>query len=426
MPMIKQFIALGLFLGAYCVILSKTQRTSVKVFLLGLIAAVLKLSEGFTVENLSHVVDFNTIGLLLGMMIIVAMLKATGFFQMAAIYAVRMGHGRLRRTFVMLMIFIAVLSAFLDNMTTLLIFAPIIFLVCDAANVEPSKMIVLSIIASNIGGVSTMIGDPPNIIIGVASGFSFASFILHLAPAAFLTMLVSVPLLVRNIPEGEASAEGLKKLAATDPTQAITDKRMLSRLAIVFVSTIVGFAIHDVLKIDMAFIALVGASLSLIIAGKSFEDVAREIEWDTLFFFAGLFSLTYVVRELGLLNKLAEFVSVVPFPLLLTVFLVWLGAIMSALLSAVPTTVVLVPVVKHLVELGQPIHLWWAIALGIGLGSNASLMGAAVNIVAVSLLKKFTGKTVTFKQFFRISFWMVLISLTIASVYLLLLSLAGW
>lgn len=424
--MIKQFIALGLFLGAYCVILSKTQRTSVKVFLLGLIAALLKLSEGLTIENLSRVVDLNTIGLLLGMMVIVAVLKATGFFQMAAIYAVRMGRGQLRKTFVMLMIFIAVLSAFLDNVTTLLIFAPILFLVCDAANVEPSRMIVLGIIASNIGGISTMIGDPPNIMIGVASGLSFASFIFHLAPVAFLTLISSVPLLVRSMPEGEASAEGLKKLATTDPTQAITDKKMLSRLTLVFVSTIVGFAIHDMLKIDMAFIALTGASLSLILAGKSFEDVAKEVEWDTLFFFAGLFSLTYVVRELGLLNKLAGFVSVIPSPLLLAVFLVWLGAIMSALLSAVPTTVVLIPVVKHLVELGQPMHLWWAIALGIGLGSNVSPMGAAVNIVAISLLERFTGKTVTFKQFFRISSWMVLISLMISSVYVLLLSLAGW
>ncbi|MCS7175093.1 ArsB/NhaD family transporter [Pseudothermotoga sp.] len=424
--MIKQLIALGLFLGAYYVILSKTQRTSVKVFLLGLIAAVLKLSEGLTVENISRVVDFNTIGLLLGMMIIVAVMKTTGFFQMAAIYAVRLGRGQLKRTFLMLMIFIAVLSAFLDNVTTLLIFAPILFLVCDAAGVDPSRMLVLGIVASNIGGISTMIGDPPNIIIGLAGGLSFTSFITHLAPAAFLLTLISALLLTRDIHEEKESLEGLRKLATTNPIQAITDKKTLSKLIVVFVVTIVGFAFHERLKIDIAFIALVGASLSLILAGKNFEDVAKEVEWDTLFFFMGLFSLTYVVRELGLLSKFAGLVSLIRSPLLLTLLLVWLGAIMSALLSAVPTTVVLVPVVKHLVELGHPIQLWWAIALGIGIGSNTTPMGAAVNIVAISLLKKFTGKTLMFKDFFKVSSLIVLIGLMVSSLYALLLSFSGW
>jgi len=150
--MVKQIVAMFLFFMAYYVILSRSRRTSVKVFLLGLIAAVLKLSEGLTTENISRVVDFNTIGLLLGMMIIVSVLKSTGFFQMASVYAVRLGRGNLRRTVSMLAVFIAILSAFLDNVTTLLIFAPILFLVSDAAEVDPSKVLVLGVIASNVVG----------------------------------------------------------------------------------------------------------------------------------------------------------------------------------------------------------------------------------------------------------------------------------
>ncbi|WP_448523536.1 SLC13 family permease [Pseudothermotoga sp.] len=424
--MIKQIVALFLFLMAYYVIISRAQRTSVKVFLLGLVAAVLKLSEGLTIENISHVVDFNTIGLLLGMMIIVSILKSTGFFQMASVYAVRLGRGELKRTVSLLMFFIAILSALLDNVTTLLIFAPILFLVSDAAGVEASKTLVLGVIASNVGGMATMIGDPPNIIIGNASGLSFVSFMVHLAPVAFLVLLISLGMLGRKVSADRASEEGLKRLAATNPREAIIDKKLLSRIAAIFAATIFAFAFHEALKIDMAFIALLGAALSLIVARKSFEDVAKEIEWDTLFFFMGLFSLTHVMRELGLLSRFASLISMIHSRVLLIVVLVWLSAVMGSLLSAVPATVVLVPVVKYLVELGYPTQLWWTIALGVGLGANLTPIGAAVNIVGVSLLKRFTNESVSFKEFLRISLHFVLLGLTIASFYMVLMVVMGW
>ncbi|AJC73133.1 citrate transporter [Pseudothermotoga hypogea DSM 11164 = NBRC 106472] len=424
--MVKQIVAMFLFFLAYYVILSRSRRTSVKVFLLGLIAAVLKLSEGLTTENISRVVDFNTIGLLLGMMIIVSVLKSTGFFQMASVYAVRLGRGNLRRTVSMLAVFIAILSAFLDNVTTLLIFAPILFLVSDAAEVDPSKVLVLGVIASNVGGMATMIGDPPNIVIGNASGLSFASFIVHLAPMSFLMLLISLRMLSSVVSVDRASEAGLKRLAATNPREAITDKKLLLRTATIFVATICAFAFHEALDIDMAFIALLGATLSLIVANKSFEDVAKEIEWDTLFFFMGLFSLTHVMQELGLLSGFASLISMVRSRSLLLVVLVWLSAVMGSLLSAVPTTVVLVPVVKYLIGLGYSTHLWWAIALGVGLGANLTPIGAAVNIVGISLLKRFTGKSVSFREFFQTSFAWVLTGLIIASLYMVVMAFVGW
>lgn len=424
--MVKQIVAMFLFFMAYYVILSRSRRTSVKVFLLGLIAAVLKLSEGLTTENISRVVDFNTIGLLLGMMIIVSVLKSTGFFQMASVYAVRLGRGNLRRTVSMLAVFIAILSAFLDNVTTLLIFAPILFLVSDAAEVDPSKVLVLGVIASNVGGMATMIGDPPNIVIGNASGLSFASFIVHLAPMSFLMLLISLRMLSSVVSVDRASEAGLKRLAATNPREAITDKKLLLRTATIFVATIFAFAFHEALGIDMAFIALLGATLSLIVANKSFEDVAKEIEWDTLFFFMGLFSLTHVMQELGLLSGFASLISMVRSRSLLLVVLVWLSAVMGSLLSAVPTTVVLVPVVKYLIGLGYSTHLWWAIALGVGLGANLTPIGAAVNIVGISLLKRFTGKSVSFREFFQTSLAWVLTGLTIASLYMVVMAFVGW
>jgi len=424
--MVKQIAASILFFSAYYVILTRARQTSVKVFLLGLIAAVLKLSEGLTTENISHVVDFNTIGLLLGMMIIVSVLKSTGFFQMASVYAVRLGKGDIKRTVSLLVLFIAVLSAFLDNVTTLLIFAPILFLVSDAAEVDPSKMLVLGVIASNVGGMATMIGDPPNIVIGNASGLSFVSFIVHLAPMAFLMLLILLRMLSRVVSVDQSSEAGLKRLASTNPREAITDKKLLLKIATIFAATVFAFAFHDVLEVDIAFIALLGAALSLIVANKSFEDVAKEVEWDTLFFFMGLFSLTHVMHELGLLSKFASLISMIHSRTLLLVVLVWLSAVMSSLLSAVPTTVVLVPVVKYLIELGYSPHLWWAIALGVGLGSNLTPIGAAVNIVGISLLKKFTGKSVSFGEFFHTSFAWVLTGLTIASLYVIVMAFVGW
>jgi Na+/H+ antiporter NhaD/arsenite permease-like protein len=424
--MIKQIMAMFLFFMAYYVILSRAQQTAVKVFMLGLVAAVLKLSEGLTIENISRVVDFNTIGLLLGMMIIVSILKSTGFFQMASVYAVRLGKGDLGKTVSLLMFFIAMLSALLDNVTTLLIFAPILFLVSDAAGIEPSRVLVLGVIASNIGGMATMIGDPPNIVIGNASGLSFVSFIIHLAPITFLVLLISLRMLGREVSADRASEKGLKELAATNPKEAITDKKLLLRIAVIFVATIFSFAFHEALKIDMAFIALLGAAISLIVARKSFEDVAKEIEWDTLFFFMGLFSLTHVMHELGLLSKFASLISMIHSRVVLIVVLVWLSAVMGSLLSAVPTTVVLVTRVKYLVELGYPTQFWWAIALGVGLGANLTPIGAAVNIVGISLLKRFTNESVSFKDFLRISLRLVLLGLTIASFYVVLMVFMGW
>lgn len=424
--MIKQAVATVLFLSAYYVILSRSQRTSVKVFLLGLIAAVLKLSEGLTMKNISHVIDFNTIGLLLGMMVIVSVLKSTGFFQMASIYAVRLGKGDLKKTVTLLTLFIALLSALLDNVTTLLIFAPILFLVCDTAEIDPSKILMLGIMASNFGGFATMIGDPPNIVIGSASGLSFLSFIVHLAPLSLLALFLSIRMLVLRSQFQRVNEEGLRKLAATDPRQAITNKRLLSRIGVIFVITLIGFAFHEILEVDMAIMALLGASISLIVAGQSFEDVAKEVEWDTLFFFMGLFSLTHVMQETGALDRFAALISRLHSPSLLLVGLLWLAAGMSALLSAVPTTVVLVPVVKHLISSGYPAHLWWSLAIGAGLGSNLTPIGAAVNIVGVSLLKKFTGKSLSFRDFSQFSGTSIILNLAIASLYMLLMNFVGW
>lgn len=424
--MVKQVLALCLYFGAYYVILSQARRTSVKVFLLGLIAAVLKLSESLTMENISHVVDFNTIGLLLGMMVIVSVLKATGFFQMASIYAVRLGKGELKRTVSLLMVFIALLSAVLDNVTTLLIFAPIIFLVSDAAEMDPSKLLVLGVIASNIGGMATMIGDPPNIIIGSASGLSFNSFLLHLAPVSLLILLIAMKMFSGTVSGEHVSEAGLKNLAETDPKQAVTDKKLLVEIALVFLATILGFAFHDALGIDMALIALLGAAVSLVLAGKSFEDVAKEIEWDTLFFFMGLFSLTHAVQVTGILDRFASLISRIHYVPALFIVLTWLSAVMASLLSAVPMAITLVPVMKYLIGLGYPVQLWWTLALGIGIGSNLTPIGAAVNIVGISLLKKFTGKSLSFGDFFQTSLPFVVIALAISSVYTLLIGLLGW
>jgi len=396
------------------------------VFLMGLIVAFMKIVEDMSLENLSQFIDFNTIGLLAGMMIIVGLLKSTGFFQFVAVYAVKMGRGDIRKTLSLIVISIALLSAFLDNVTTILIFAPILLFISDTVGIDAAYLMVTGIIASNLGGASTMIGDPPNIIIGSASKLSFNSFIIHLAPVCILILMLMLFIWFRKMNSDESMREKIKKLATTDPKSAIIDKKKMIALLFVFLGVIFGFALHEVLDYEMALISMAGATIALVIYGKSFEEAAKEVEWDTLFFLIGLFMITYAMRKVGLIDYLTNVISKVHSPIILMTTLIWFSGILAMFLSAVPTVIIMIPVVQTLLLMGFTPVIWWALSLGASLGANGTTIGAAVNIVGVSLLGKYGGGTVRFVSYMKRAAPITLLMLLIANIYVIFIYLTGW
>ncbi|WP_232504353.1 ArsB/NhaD family transporter [Pseudothermotoga elfii] len=422
----SQALMLAIFCVSYYFILSGRFKSSVMVFLMGLIVAFMKIVEDMSLENLSQFIDFNTIGLLAGMMIIVGLLKSTGFFQFVAVYAVKMGRGDIRKTLSLIVISIALLSAFLDNVTTILIFAPILLFISDTVGIDAKYLMVTGIIASNLGGASTMIGDPPNIIIGSASKLSFNSFIIHLAPVCILILMLMLFIWFRKMNSDESMREKIKKLATTDPKSAIIDKKKMIALLFVFLGVIFGFALHEVLDYEMALISMAGATIALVIYGKSFEEAAKEVEWDTLFFLIGLFMITYAMRKVGLIDYLTNVISKVHSPIILMTTLIWLSGILAMFLSAVPTVIIMIPVVQTLLLMGFTPVIWWALSLGASLGANGTTIGAAVNIVGVSLLGKYGGGTVRFVSYMKRAAPITLLMLLIANIYVIFIYLTGW
>lgn len=424
--MFNQIFILAIFCLTYYFILSNKFKTSVMVFLMGLFVSFTKIVDSMTIENLPNFIDFNTIGLLAGMMIIVGLLKAAGFFQFVAIMAVKLGSGNIKRTLSIITITVALLSAFLDNVTTVLIFAPILFFISDAVGIDATYLMITAITASNIGGAATMIGDPPNIMIGSASKLSFTSFVVHLAPICVLILILLVLLWFRKIPADKNMEDKLKQLAATDPKTAIIDRKRAIALFCVFIAVIIGFALHKFLDYEMALISMAGATISLLIFGKSFEEATKEIEWDTLFFLIGLFMITYAMKEVGVINYIAKIVAGIRSPYLILTILVWISGFASMFLSAVPTTAVMIPVVQSLVQMNIGSNVWWALSLGASLGGNGTPIGAAVNIVGLSLLKKYSDKVMTFGQFAKKTMPPTLLMLCLVNLYVILMYYVRW
>lgn len=343
-----------------------------------------------------------------------------------AVYAVKMGRGDIRKTLSLIVISIALLSAFLDNVTTILIFAPILLFISDTVGIDAKYLMVTGIIASNLGGASTMIGDPPNIIIGSASKLSFNSFIIHLAPVCILILMLMLFIWFRKMNSDESMREKIKKLATTDPKSAIIDKKKMIALLFVFLGVIFGFALHEVLDYEMALISMAGATIALVIYGKSFEEAAKEVEWDTLFFLIGLFMITYAMRKVGLIDYLTNVISKVHSPIILMTTLIWFSGILAMFLSAVPTVIIMIPVVQTLLLMGFTPVIWWALSLGASLGANGTTIGAAVNIVGVSLLGKYGGGTVRFVSYMKRAAPITLLMLLIANIYVIFIYLTGW
>ena len=411
-------LAIAIFLIALALIASeRIHRT--KVALLGAALVVLFVSE-YDQEQAIEAVDFNTIGLLAGMMILVYLTQQTGVYDYIAIRAGQLSKGRPLYVVLSLAATTAVLSAFLDNLTTILLVVPVTFLLADALDIDPIPLIVIEVISSNIGGTATLIGDPPNIIIAGASDLSFNEFLVNLAPIAAITFVVVTAFLYLVYrPKLQIEEKNRRFVMDLDAAASISDWAELRRTGPVLIATILLFFGHQALHIEPATVALTGATVALLVTKVDLEQALSKIEWPTLFFFVALFVMVGALEATGAIDEVAQGVQDATggdrTAELLGV--VWISAVGSAVVDNIPFTTAMIPVVEQLGANEDPSY-WWALSLGACFGGNATIIAAAANVAAAGLSER-AGRPIGFMAFLKIGIPVTLISIAMASLYVL-------
>ena len=414
-------IAVATFLIALAVIASeKLHRTNVA--LLGAAIVVLFVGD-FSQEQAIEAVDFNTIGLLTGMMILVYLTQQTGVYDYVAIRAGQLSGGRSFALTMSLAGITALLSAFLDNLTTILLIAPITFLLADALDIEAVPLLIIEVIASNIGGTATLIGDPPNIIIAGATGLSFNAFIANLAPIVIVTFAVVVPLLYlvfRN--RLQIEERNRRAVMELDAAASIRDWPELKRTGSVLALTVLAFFAHQALHLEPATVALTGAAVGLLVTRTELEKALSSIEWTTLFFFIGLFVMVGALEATGAIGHVADAVKDITGGNRSAelIGITWVAATGSAVVDNIPFTTAMIPVVKELQESAGATSddaYWWSLALGACFGGNATMIAAAANVAAAGMAER-AGTPIGFVSFLRVGIPVTLISVGLATAYI--------
>jgi Na+/H+ antiporter NhaD/arsenite permease-like protein len=412
------FLAGAIFLVAYGLIASERFDRTLIALIGGLLVVVLGVIDQ---EEAFAAIDLNVIFLLAGMMVLAGGLSKTGFFEYVAGQAIHLSRGEPFRLLLILSILTALLAAVLDNVTTVVLLTPVTLSIASTLKVSPFPYLISQIFASNIGGTATLIGDPPNILIGSAAGLDFGDFLVHLAPVVVIIMFAFVGIMWlafgRNM---EDDANRLDILATVDPAAAIRDRPLMIRALIVLGLTLVGFLFHSVLGLEAATIALLGATVLMVVGRFDPHEALRDIEWNTLFFFVGLFMLIEAVVHVGIVGGIADALAEASGGDLTvaTMGILWFSAIASAIVDNIPYTATAIPIVQQLADTGlRADPMWWALALGACLGGNLTIVGASANIVVANLAAR-DGHPITFMQFFRYGLGVVVASLLISTVYL--------
>jgi Na+/H+ antiporter NhaD/arsenite permease-like protein len=382
-------------------------------------------------ETALHHIDFNTIGLLIGMMMIVSITAETGLFNYIAIVAAKMAKGDPVRILVLLSLITAVGSALLDNVTTVMLLVPVTFSITRQLQVTPIPFLLAQIVACNIGGTATLIGDPPNIMIGSAvEELTFMAFIENLMPIAAIILAVHIPLFIWMFRKQIRTTDELKELLMRqDAGMLLHDRKLLIKSLSVLGVTIIGFFMHQSLHLESATVALAGAFLLLLLTGeRKLEFALTKVEWTTIFFFVGLFVLVSGLIETGVIAKLAvQAIELTGGNLVLTSMLVlWLSAIASAFVDNIPFVATMIPLIQEMGSLGitdlEP--LWWSLALGACLGGNGTLIGASANLIVAGLSAK-EGHPITFMRYLKFGMPLMLLSVLLASGYVYVRYLLG-
>lgn len=417
---LQQMIAVGVFLLVMAAIISEKVHRSVAA-LAG--AVVLLLTHVLTIETAADYVDLNTIGVLVGMMLFVAVVKSSGLFEYIAIWSAKLTRGQPMAILAVFSVITAVLSAFLDNVTTVLLIGPMTIAITQILEVNPVPFLLSQIMASNIGGTATLIGDPPNIMIGSAAGLSFADFIVNTGPVVLIILAVVVTIFFLMYRGNlHVESENMEKVLTLDEKLTIKDASLLRKSVIMIVLVVVGFIFHAQLGIESATVALTAAGVMLLIGGQDAEDVILGVEWSTILFFIGLFVVVGGLNSTGVIAMLANGMLelVGDNEVLAIVLVLWASALISAFLDNIPFVATLIPMIQTMQQGGMDVlPLWWALSLGACLGGNGSLIGASANVVLAGVSAK-NGYPITFMSYLKKGFPLMLLSVAICTVYLLI------
>ena len=367
-------------------------------------AVILLLTHVLTLDASIKYIDFNTIGVLIGMMMFVSVVKCSGIFEYIAIKAAKIAKGDPWKIMVLFMIVTAVLSAFLDNVTTVLLIGPMTISITKILGLNPIPFLLTQIMASNIGGTATLIGDPPNIMIGSAAKLSFLDFILNTAPIVVVIMVVLILMVkfmfAKNLTK---NSEAIHEIMLLDENKAIEDLALLKKSVVMIILVVLGFMLHSKIDIESCVVALTAAAVMLIIGKQDVEEVLTDVEWTTIVFFTGLFIVVGGMVETGVIDKLANILveTTAGHPIITMIVLLWASAILSSILDNIPFVATLIPLIIAMGNDGvDVVPLWWAVSLGACLGGNGTLIGASANVVLCGISGKH-GHPITFQRFLK-------------------------
>ena len=367
-------------------------------------------------------IDFNTIGVLVGMMIVVAVIRTTGMFEYISIKAAKAAKGDPWKILIAFVLITAILSAFLDNVTTVLLVGPMSIAIARMLEINPVPFLMMQILASNVGGTATMIGDPPNIMIGSASGLSFMDFIANTGAAAVLIIIAQI-IVMKFLYKEQLESGPINKTSVMnlDPDKSITNRKLMKQSIAVMVLVVIGFMIHDKLGFDSCMIALGAAAIMLIIGHQEVDQIISEVEWTTIVFFMSLFVVVGGLERTGVIHSISSWlINATEGHYILTMLvLLWASALLSSVLDNIPFVATLIPLVLTMQQQGMNVEaFWWAISLGACLGGNGTMIGASANVVLSDIANKH-GYPITFKSYLRVGFPFMLMSVGIATVFLL-------
>lgn len=384
-------------------------------------AVVLILTGVMSAEKALSYIDFNTIGVLVGMMIFVAIVRRSGMFEYIAVRAAKAVHGDPWKIMVAFTLITAVLSAILDNVTTVLLVGPMSIAIARMLKIDPVPFLMGQILASNVGGTATLIGDPPNIMIGSAAHLSFMDFLDNTGFAVLFILVVLILLMKivyeKKIELGTVDTGAIEKL---DPSKSITNRALMKKGIIVLICVIVGFMFHDKLGIESSVIALTAAAVMLIIGREDVNEAIQDVEWTTILFFMSLFVVVGGLTETGIIKELASKIidATDGHPMVTMLVLLWASALLSSILDNIPFVATLIPLILAMQADGIDVtSFWWAISLGACLGGNGTMIGASANVVLSDISTKH-GYPITFKSYLKVGMPFMLLSIVISTVFL--------
>lgn len=413
----QMILSIAIFVGVMALVISEKIHRGVAA-LIG--AVLLIVFQVLTFDQAMGEIDFNTIGVLIGMMLFVGIVKGSGLFEYVAIKAAKLSKGDPWKIMMSFIIITALLSALLDNVTTVLLIGPMTYMVCEMLDVNPIPFFLSEILASNIGGTSTLIGDPPNIMIGSATGYDFNDFILN-DGICIIFVLAAVILVYKFLYGRKMKVAESNKMAIMelDEQEAIKDRGLFKKSIVMIVLVVVGFMTHGQFNVPSSTVALGAAAIMLVISGVSLDEAVTEVEWPTIGFFLGLFIVVGGLSVTGVLDIVANWLTSATGgnEVVAILLIIWASALISSILDNIPYVATMIPVLTAMQANGMDVtSLWWALSLGACLGGNGTLIGASANVV-LSEISKRHGYQITFISYLKTGFPIMILTVAIASVY---------